>query len=119
MTAIQRSSQTLASVRTSALTVVVSLTCLLLQSMSGTRQGTPAPATGIKLVHKSGQTFITWNEAANSDTIYHVYRSWHTITDVHATGVVLIGTVGQDSGEFYADRVQDGSSCTSSTQAPS
>ena len=60
---------------------------------------------GVAVIHRSGQTFVTWTESATLiNELYTVYRSNEPITvaNIHQARVLL--AVPEDSARFYANR---------------
>lgn len=70
-----------------------------------------AQPTNLAVVHRSGQTFITWTEAAGGGAgapHYRVYRYTQPITAANLTQARLLGEVATGSGRFYANRYSVG-----------
>lgn len=67
--------------------------------------------------HRFGQTFLTWDETDPADGArYNLYRSTSPISEpVDLQSAELIWTVGEDSGEFYADRISGRCPCTATS----
>lgn len=79
---------------------------------SAARAGGPVgePAvTGLDALHRSGQTFLVWDEITDDPAArYRVYRS-HQPIDVSTLGsATLLQELPQDSLAFWADRIPDG-----------
>ncbi len=55
----------------------------------------PPPPTTVQAVHRSGQTFVTWDEVPDSTVTYRVYRSDSPITSVSL--MTSLGEVGQNT----------------------
>jgi PKD repeat protein len=71
-------------------------TALLLLTSYLTLSAQPsAQVTGLSAFHRSGQTFLTWNEISGEDVTYRVYRSGSPITNV--SSATYIGSVDQNS----------------------
>jgi hypothetical protein len=76
---------------------------------AGRAQAIPhAPAaqpTGLAARHRSGQTFLTWQEQPGANLRYRVYRHTAAIDAANLTqATLLFDGVPQDSGRFYANR---------------
>ena len=69
--------------------------------------------TGVRAVHASGQTFVTWQEKSHLvGESYRVHRAPFPFTDVRQPGVVDLGyRLFEQSGELYSDRVVDPEAC--------
>ncbi|MBU6349689.1 MAG: hypothetical protein KGS73_06020 [Chloroflexi bacterium] len=67
-----------------------------------------APAgqpTALTALHRSGQTFLTWQEQPGADVRYRVYRHHAAIDAANlAEATLLYADVPQDSARFYANR---------------
>jgi len=81
---------------------------LLLSMASATRAAPRAPnaqPTGLAARHRSGQTFLTWQEQPGASLRYRVYRHTTAIDAGNlAQATLLYDGVPQDSGRFYANR---------------
>ncbi|MBL8896393.1 MAG: prolyl oligopeptidase family serine peptidase [Planctomycetes bacterium] len=74
--------------------------------LTGTLAAQNPQVDGLKVFHRSGQTFLTWNEHVGSGgehyNIYRVNNPSTTITDV--SGLTPVFTAWNDSAEMYSDR---------------
>ncbi len=59
--------------------------------------------TGLSALHRSGQTFLTWNEISGADVVYKVYRHSSSITNI--ASATYLGQVDQNSS--LNQRAQD------------
>jgi hypothetical protein len=75
---------------------------LALSAATASATAADAPA-GLTAVHRSGQTFLTW-QAADGATSYRVYRDDQPIDAGNVLAADLLYEVGSGSGNFYADR---------------
>jgi hypothetical protein len=67
-------------------------------------QGPPQP-TAIDVLHRSGQSFVTWTEVSDPTVIgYRVYRHDAPIDASNLQQAALLWELGPDSGAFHADR---------------
>lgn len=65
----------------------------------------PAQATGIAAVHRSGQTFLTWNQSVDANVErYRIYRHDAAIDAASLSQATLIWEGWEGSGDFHADR---------------
>ncbi|HZW03641.1 MAG TPA: alpha/beta hydrolase-fold protein, partial [Anaerolineaceae bacterium] len=69
-------------------------------------QTTPPPQpTALNIVHRSGQSFITWSEATGIvGETYRVYRHTEPITSSNLSAATLLIEVGEGSSRFYGNR---------------
>jgi hypothetical protein len=64
-----------------------------------------AQPTALTAQHRSGQTFLTWQEQPGADVYYRVYRHNVAINAANlAQATLLYDSVPQDSARFYANR---------------
>ena len=64
---------------------------------------------GLSAFHRSGQTFVTWNERADLDgERYRIYRSSQPISPDHLAQASLLAEVGENAARFYANFFNDG-----------
>lgn len=85
---------------------------LLLTSILHTTASAQCPdqASDVRIIHRFGQTFITWQEIwPPADELYRVYRSI-SAPDPSNLGTPVI-EVPRDSAEFFVDRLKQGSPC--------
>lgn len=78
---------------------------LLTTSNSAAGGGTNAQPTSLQVVHRSGQSFITWME--RSDRVgerYRVYRHTMPITATNLSQATRLYELPEGSGRFYCDR---------------
>ncbi len=107
---LRRDQALLRQMRRGWLVLAVCLSALLLGTMApgGMVQGAVlAQPTNLAAVHHSGQTFITWTEAAGGGAgapHYRVYRHTQPITAANLTQARLLAEVATGSGRFYANR---------------
>lgn len=69
----------------------------------GPNPNRPAQVTGVSAAHRSGQTFVTWNEQAASgasEVRYRVYRNTQPITAGTLDQAALLADVAPDSGAY-------------------
>ena len=60
---------------------------------------------GIEAIHRSGQTFLTWNEDLGGvGERYRIYRHHEPITEANLGDAALLHEVLEGSGKFYASR---------------
>lgn len=65
----------------------------------------PAQPTGVSAFHRSGQTFITWNERPELENAsYRVYRSAYPLDRTNLGSATLLRQVWEGSANFYANR---------------
>jgi len=90
---------------------------LVFGSLRAVAQCPADQALGLEAVHRAGQTFLTWDETAPAPAArYHLYRSPNPITTpADLAAAERIWTVGEDSGEFYADRISGRCPCTATS----
>jgi len=63
--------------------------------------------TGIAAFHRSGQTFLTWQEnAAVSDESYAVYRHTEAITALNIASAQRLATLPEGSSIYYTERTR-------------
>jgi hypothetical protein len=69
----------------------------------------PAPAvSGLEARHRSGQTFLTWNElGAQRGERYRVYRHAQPITATNLARATLLYEVPEGTANFHANRYND------------
>ena len=104
-------------VRRGWLVLALCLSALLLLGVmapGGSVQGAVlAQPTNLAAVYRSGQTFVTWTEAAGAGAPhYRVYRYTQPITAANLTQAHLLAEVATGSGRFYASRYNVGGSGT-------
>lgn len=82
----------------------------------GANSNRPAQVTGAVAVHRSGQTFITWNEIAltNPETRYRVYRHTAPISAATLDDATLLAEVEPNSGYYRheGEGCSAGSNCS-------
>jgi hypothetical protein len=67
----------------------------------------PPQPTNLAVVHRSGQSFVTWTERAEmARERYRVYRSDQPIDAASLAQATLLGEVAEGSSNFFADRYQ-------------
>ncbi len=83
----------------------------LLAGAVPSRASSPPQPTGLNLLHRSGQTFVTWKEQTSlTGEKYRVYRYDQPITAFNIGQAALLREVARGSGRFFADRYNvDGS----------
>ncbi|MFN8619249.1 MAG: prolyl oligopeptidase family serine peptidase [Chloroflexota bacterium] len=87
------------------------LACLLLAAtgVPVALAASPAPApppSDLQVVHRSGQTFLTWTEVPGiTRERYRIYRADAPIVDPESDAT-LIGVVGEGSSRLWSERVQ-------------
>jgi len=86
--------------------VVVTALLLTGAALGAPHQGvTAAQPTALTAHHRSGQTFLTWQEQSGVDVRYRVYRHRAAINAANlAQATLLYDGVPQDSARFYANR---------------
>lgn len=68
---------------------------------------------GVTALHRSGQTFLTWQELAGQPSAtYRIYRHTQPITGANLPAAQLLAEVPAGSGRFYANRYNVDSSGT-------
>ena len=61
--------------------------------------------TNVRAFHRSGQTFLTWNERADlSDESYRIYRHTAPITAANLASAMRLYEVWEGSADFHANR---------------
>ncbi len=72
----------------------------------------PSQVTGLEAFHRSGQTFITWDE--NNSDAYHVYRSTSAINADNLHLAALIAQIVPHSGYYHreVEECYDGIGCS-------
>ncbi len=89
---------------------VLSLLLLPLPVVAATHAGPPQP-TALSVTHRSGQSFITWQERSELQGLsYRVYRHTAPITSSNIVSATLLYEVPEGSSQFYANRYRDYSS---------
>ena len=77
---------------------------------SPSTNGMPAQPTGVSAFHRSGQTFITWNERPELEgESYRVYRSTQPLGKTNLGSATLLREVWEGSANFYANRFMNDS----------
>ena len=67
-----------------------------------------ARADHLSLLHRSGQTFITWDERLDlTGERYRIYRHTAPITSANLASATRLYEVGEGSARFYANRYPD------------
>ncbi len=87
---------------------------LALALLAGARALAAQPQpTGLQALHRSGQTFLTWQERGDlAGERYRVYRHSAAITAATRGAATLLAEVWEGSGRFFADRYNVGGSGT-------
>lgn len=69
-------------------------------------QGTlPPQPTGINLIHRGGQSFLTWSEVTTLvGERYRIYRHDQPITSANLSQATLLIEVGEGSSRFFGNR---------------
>ncbi|MCK6555631.1 putative glycoside hydrolase [Candidatus Binatia bacterium] len=82
----------------------------------GPNPNRPAQVTGAGATHRSGQTFVTWNEqsAGGAEVRYRVYRSTQPIDAATIDQATLLAEVEPDSGAYVHETsgCSNGSGCS-------
>ncbi len=74
-------------------------------SWPGVAAAPAAQPTALTALHRSGQTFLTWQEQPGADVHYRIYRHSTAIDAGNlAQATLLYDHVPQDSARFYANR---------------
>ncbi len=68
---------------------------LLLLAAAAPASSVPPSPTNVQAFHRSGQTFVTWDEVADSTAKYRIYRSNAAITSV--SGLTQLGEVDRNT----------------------
>lgn len=86
----------------------VEVSSLMIDPDSGAALKPPVAVTGLAAMHRSGQTFLTWNElSAEQGERYRVYRHVEPITADNLAAAVLLYEVPEGTANFYANRYND------------
>ncbi|MEM7125558.1 MAG: hypothetical protein AAF702_04475 [Chloroflexota bacterium] len=68
-------------------------------------QGEPPQPTGLAILHRSGQTFITWTERDDlSGEMYRIYRHDQPVTGANLGEAAQLYEVSEGSARFFANR---------------
>lgn len=79
------------------------MACLLAASTSA--QDPPPSPANLELLHRSGQTFVTWDEVPGVPEVrYRVYRSHQPFDEGNFAQAQLLAELPVDSGLFYPER---------------
>ena len=66
----------------------------------------PSACTNVEVFHRSGQSFVTWDEVSGGSTAYNVFRDTSPITSV--AGFTPLGMVGQNTTLNSRAKVAEG-----------
>ena len=67
----------------------------------------PVQVTGLAAFHRSGQTFLTWNEVSTlSGEEYRVYRHTEAITSANVASASRLATLPEGTSIYYTERAR-------------